>query len=86
MGTKKIFCTGDKVTSKTIVDSGVFFSGSISYKDNRNNWIVFDLVDKEKMVYILKNIKFNKEVKFEILAYDEHPEKVQYKSNWDKID
>jgi len=80
----EIKCTGDKVTSDVIIASGEFFSGSIIY-NNKNNWLVFDLVNKAKMLYILKDIKFNKEVKFEILAYDEYPKKVQYPDNWDKI-
>ena len=81
----EIKCTGDKVTSDVIIASGEFFSGSIIYNNNKNNWLVFDLVNKAKMLYILKDIKFNKEVKFEILAYDEYPKKVQYPDNWDKI-
>lgn len=85
MDTKKISTTGDKITSDAIIASGEFFSGSISFKSNKNNWLVFDLVNKKKMVYILKDIKFNKEVKFEILAYDEYPKAVQYPDNWDKL-
>ena len=83
--TKKISCTGDKVTSDVIIASGDFFSGSISYNNDKNNWLIFDLVNKAKMLYILKDITFNKEVKFEILAYDEYPKKIQYADNWDKI-
>jgi|TARA_R110001592_G_scaffold342336_1_gene632126 hypothetical protein len=83
---KKINCTGDKITSGALIASGEFFSGSISYNNNKNNWLIFDLVNKAKMLYILKDITFNKEVKFEILAYDEYPKKIQYANNWDKID
>ena len=82
---KEINCTGDKVSPDVIIASGEFFSGSIMFDNDKNNWLVFDLVNKEKMVYILKDIKFNKEVKFEILAYDEYPKKIQYADNWDKI-
>jgi hypothetical protein len=82
----EIKCTGDKITSDVIIASGEFFSGSISFSNDKNNWLVFNLVNKEKMMYILKDIKFNKEVKFEILTYDVHPKKVQYSNNWDKLD
>jgi len=82
---KQITCRGDQTTPDLIIKSGKFFSGSIAFSSNTNNWILFELVNKEKMSYILKDIIFNKEVKFEIFTYDEYPKKIQYSSDWDKI-
>jgi hypothetical protein len=85
MDTKSFNCVADKVSPDQIIRSGVFFSGSISLKKDNNHLIIFKLVNKEEMTYILKDINFNKEVKLEIFAYDEYPKEVQHKSTWDKF-
>ena len=87
MGTNKFIfnCLGDEVTSEKIINSGVFFSGSVIMDSTNNHLIVFNLVNKKEMKYILNNIKYNKEVKIEIFAYDEYPKEIQYKSTWDKL-
>ena len=85
MGTKKFHCFADKVTPEQIISSGVFFSGAVSLKKDNNHLIVFKLVNKEEMKYILKDIKFNKEVHLEIFTYDEYPKGIQHESTWDKL-
>jgi len=82
---KKINCTGENMSLYELVKSGNFFSGTVSLI-NKNSWLEFNLVNREKLKYILSNTVFNKEVQFEILTYDEYPEKIQYDDNWDKID
>jgi|TARA_R110000803_G_scaffold84556_2_gene150795 hypothetical protein len=82
---KKINCTGENMSLDELVKSGNFFSGTVSLI-NKNSWLEFNLVNREKLKYILSNTVFNKEVQFEILTYDEYPEKIQYDDNWDKID
>ena len=82
---KKINCTGENMSLDELVKSGNFFSGTVSLI-NKNSWLEFNLVNREKLKYILSNTVFNKEVQFEILTYDEYPEKIQYPDNWDKID
>ena len=82
---KKINCTGEDISLDELVKSGNFFSGTVSLI-NKNSWLEFNLVNREKLKYILSNTVFNKEVQFEILTYDEYPEKIQYDDNWDKID
>tara|TARA_R110000796_G_scaffold168256_2_gene285170 strand:- start:284 stop:550 length:267 start_codon:yes stop_codon:yes gene_type:complete len=86
MDTKKINCTGEDISLDGLIESGNFFSGTVRFEINKNNWLTFNLINKEKLKYILRNIIFNKEVQFEILTYDEYPEKIQYPDNWDKID
>tara|TARA_R110000796_G_scaffold115870_1_gene228160 strand:- start:242 stop:508 length:267 start_codon:yes stop_codon:yes gene_type:complete len=83
---KKINCTGEDISLDELVKSGNFFSGTVRFEINKNNWLEFNLVNSEKLKYILRNTSFNKEVQFEILTYDEYPEKIQYDDNWDKID
>ena len=85
MGTKKINCTGEDISLDELAKSGNYFSGTVSLI-NKNSWLEFNLVNREKLKYILSNTVFNKEVQFEILTYDEYPEKIQYPGNWDKID
>jgi len=81
---KKINCTGENMSLDELVKSGNFFSGTVSLI-NKNSWLEFNLVNREKLKYILSNTVFNKEVQFEILTYDEYPKKIQYSSDWDKI-
>ena len=82
----KIFkCDASQTSPEAILSSGETFSGSIRFKKDKNSWLVFDLVNKALMEYILSDINFNKGVKLEIFAYDENPKKIQYESNWDKI-
>lgn len=85
MGTKTFNCFADKVTPDQIIRSGVFFSGTVSLKKNNNHLIFFKLVNKGEMMYILKDINFNKEVKLEIFAYDEYPKGIQHENTWDKL-
>tara|TARA_R110001583_G_scaffold171236_1_gene324776 strand:- start:377 stop:655 length:279 start_codon:yes stop_codon:yes gene_type:complete len=82
---KKYTYSDNEISPDVITASGEFFSGMITIGSNDNNRIIFELVNKEKMSYILKDIKFNKEVRFEIFSYDEYPKEIQYQSNWDKI-
>ncbi len=67
----------DTVTPETILSSGEWFSGIIYLNKKMNNWIEFNLVNREKMCYILKDIDLNKEVQFEIFSYAKYSEGVQ---------
>lgn len=69
-------------TAEKIISSGKFFSGIIREDVTINSWVEFNLVNKEKMKYILDDIDFNEEVKIEIFAYVEYPKVVQQFGNW----
>ena len=80
---KLINCKASQTSPEGILSSGEFFSGSIRFSDNKNEWVVFSLVNKEVMRYILSDINFNDEVMLEIFSYDEDSEKVQHTGNWE---
>lgn len=71
-----------QITAEKIISSGNFFSGIIREKTSEHSWIEFNLVNKEKIKYILSDINFEEEVKIEIFAYAEYPKDVQRFSNW----
>ena len=81
----KIFnCNASQTSPEAILSSGETFSGSIYFDDSKNNWVVFDLVNRETMRYILDDITFNKEVKFEIFSYAKDSKIIQRPCNWDE--
>lgn len=73
-----------QITAKEILASGKFFSGMVFQKNVPNSWIEFNLVNEDKMKYILNGINFKEEVKIEIFAYAKYPKTVQRLSDWDK--
>tara|TARA_Y100000593_G_C4258444_1_gene310907 strand:- start:673 stop:933 length:261 start_codon:yes stop_codon:yes gene_type:complete len=81
--TRFINATKTQITPEEILSSGKYFSGSIYH--GLKSWIEFNLVNKEKMSYILNEINFKDEVKFEIFSYAEYPKDIQQPSNWDKL-
>tara|TARA_B100001113_G_C20729398_1_gene457259 strand:+ start:274 stop:552 length:279 start_codon:yes stop_codon:yes gene_type:complete len=82
---KMFKCTGTKKTSEEVLSSGEYFSGSIYTCSTSNSWIAFNLVNKEKMEYILSEIDFNEEVKFEIQTYAQYPKSLQQPSDWEEF-
>lgn len=82
---KSINCKSNQITAQEILDSGNYFSGSI-YASGSNSWFEFNLVNKEKMAYILSGIDLTEEVNLEIQTYAQYPEKIQRQSDWDKFD
>ena len=74
----KIFsCDSSGVNTNDLLASGEYFSGSIYLGNEQNNYVIFNLVNKEKMKYILNEIDLNCEVKFEIQSYAQYPEGLQ---------
>ena len=74
---KEINCKFEDVSPDEIIKSGEIFSGSIYYNDSRNSWIQFNFVNKEKLSYILKELKPNTGVYFELQVYASASEKIQ---------
>ena len=74
---KIIKCNGNEIDSHGILAMGNYFSGSIYHDKSRKSWISFNLVNKEKMEYILNGISLNKGVEIEIFTYVKYPEKIQ---------
>lgn len=74
---KEIKCKFEDVSPDEIIKSGEIFSGSIYYNDRRNSWIQFNFVNKEKLSYILKELKPNTGVYFELQIYASDSEKIQ---------
>ena len=74
---KEINSSSENISLGEIVTLGDIFSGSIYYDDTRRSWVQFNLVNKEKMDYILNDINDNPGVSFEIQVYVNNPEKVQ---------
>ncbi len=72
----EIKCDSKDITRNQILEMGDIFSGSIYYSDNALSWIQFNLVNKEKMSYILGDINDNPGVRFEIQVYVSNPKKV----------
>ena len=56
-------CNLSEVDPDNIIASGNYFSGSIYDTADRASWISFNLVNKEKRSYILKELNLKKEVK-----------------------
>ena len=75
---KEIKCKFEDVSPDEIIKSGEIFSGSIYYNDRRNSWIQFNFVNKEKLSYILKELKPNTGVYFELQIYASDSEKIQW--------
>ena len=75
--------TSSEVSIEEILNAGEYFTGSIYMGKNTFNWIEFNLVNRERMKYILKDIDYKNEVRFEIQAYVEYPEKIQRPGDWD---
>ena len=74
---KEIKCKFEDVSPDEIIKSGEIFSGSIYYNDRRNSWLQFNFVNKEKLSYILKELKLNTGVYFELQIYASDSEKIQ---------
>ena len=72
-----IKCNSTKTSPDEILQSGEYFSGSIYHDEYKNSWIAFDLVNKEKMAYILSEIDFSKGVEIEIRSYAKYPKEIQ---------
>ena len=81
---KFIKCKASQTSPEGILSSGEFFSGSIRFANNKNEWVIFNLVNKELMEYILSDISFSDEVMLEIFSYDEDTKNVQHPSNWEE--
>lgn len=77
-----IKCNSKDITPDEILESGEYFSGTIFHDNLKNSWTAFNLVNKEKMSYILDAINFNKGVQIEIFSYAKYPKDVQQESNW----
>tara|TARA_X000001388_G_C2126407_1_gene83335 strand:- start:27 stop:272 length:246 start_codon:yes stop_codon:yes gene_type:complete len=69
--------TFENLNPDEVVEMGDFFSGSIYYDDSRRSWVQFNLVNKEKMSYILNDINLNLGAHLEIQVYASETEKVQ---------
>ena len=74
---REINCSSQNISLNEIVKLGDIFSGSIYYDDSKRSWVQFNLVNKEKMDYILSDINENPGVRFEIQIYVNNTEKVQ---------
>ena len=74
---KEINCKFEDASPDEIIKSGDFFSGSIYYNDDRNSWVQFNLVNKEKISYILKELKPNTGVYFELQVYASNAKEIQ---------
>jgi len=82
----KIFSSADDFTSpEDILSSGEYFSGSIFLGHEVNKSVIFNLVNKKTMQYILNDIKFNDEVSFEIFSYVRNAGQIQFASDWDRL-
>ena len=79
---KIINCDSTQTSPEEILSSGEYFSGLIHYDASKNSWIAFNLVNKEKMIYILNEIDFSKGVKIEIRTYAEYPKVIQQENCW----
>ena len=75
--TKFFQCNLSEVDPDKIISSGNYFSGSIYDTGDRCSWISFNLVNKEKMSYILKELSLKEGVKIEIFSYAKYPERIQ---------
>ena len=73
----EIKCGSQEITSDQILKMGDVFSGSIYYNDGPLSWIQFNLVNKEKMGYILGDINDKPGVRFEIQVYASNSKKIQ---------
>ena len=73
---KEINCPGKDIPPSEIIKLGDFFSGSIYFDDAKQSWVQFSFVNKEKMNYILNDIKPETGVHFEIQIYVKDSEKV----------
>ena len=73
---KTINATPQEISSESILVSGDLFSGSIYYNGDRNSWIQFSFVNKEKLSYIVKELKPNSGVYFEIQIYAKSSKKI----------
>lgn len=77
-----IRCNSDKTSPETILSSGEYFTGSIYHDETKGSWTAFNLVNKEKMAYILSEVDFSKGVEIEIFAYVRYPKDLQQQGDW----
>ena len=69
-------CNLSKATTEKIISSGNYFSGSIYDTPGRDSWISFNLVNKEKMSYILNELSLKEGVQIEIFSYVRYPKEI----------
>lgn len=74
---KEFNCNFEDISPEEIINSGEIFSGSIYYNGDRHSWIQFNFVNKEKLSYILKELKPNTGVYFEIQVYASNAKEIQ---------
>ncbi len=74
---KEVKCDSAHMSLGEILKLGEIFSGRIYYDDTCRSWVQFNLVNKEKMDYILSDINENPGVHFEIQIYANNPKTVQ---------
>ena len=80
--TTVIRCNTQNINAEDILKSGNFFSGMVYHSSEKKSWTEFNLVNKEKMAYILSEINFSKGVEIEIFSYVKYPKEVQQENNW----
>ena len=72
----EIRCDGKDINPNEILNMGDLFSGSIYYNSDFVSWVQFNLVNKEKMSYILGDINDKPGARFEIQVYVNSSKKV----------
>lgn len=84
MGTSftAIRCRSDKTSPELILSSGEYFTGTIYHDETKSSWTAFNLVNNEKMAYILNEVDFSKGVEIEIFAYAKYPTGLQQQGDW----
>lgn len=83
-----IKCNTKDISPEEILAQGNFFSGSIYNDVEKKSWTAFNLVNKEKMSYILSEINFSEGVEIEIFSYVKYPKDVQrqdFREQFNKI-
>ena len=53
---KIVKCKSEDLDVDALLNSGEYFSGSIYHDTTNSSWTAFNLVNKEKMSYILKHL------------------------------
>tara|TARA_B100000900_G_scaffold250605_1_gene213457 strand:+ start:1225 stop:1464 length:240 start_codon:yes stop_codon:yes gene_type:complete len=67
----------NEIKKESILESGNYFSGVLYHDLDEKSWVAFNLVNKEKMIYILEEVDFKKGVKIEIFSYVVYPKELQ---------
>tara|TARA_Y100000287_G_C13900858_1_gene200578 strand:+ start:8 stop:250 length:243 start_codon:yes stop_codon:yes gene_type:complete len=80
MVTEKLVCEinnqSKNIDKNKILDMGDVFSGYFYHDESNNSWTQFNLVNKEKMSYILNGVTLNKGARFEIQIYVRNTKKI----------